>query len=189
MAAIRAAATAIATTPAITTPAAIATAPAPPAITAAPAATRPHPPVIDQTAPFWTKRRLRPRRHPQQVRPGRQRRWHSGPLPALVFRLIHMKPFGECGAGTAILGDNGIWLGGPDEGFGVLVSMFDPVCDSGLEVWHAGEGASADALSRDLGKQPFDEIEPGRGSRCEVQGEARVALEPALDWGRLVSGV
>src|SRR5215475_6980771 len=100
-----------------------------------------------------------------------------------------MKPFGECGAGTAILGDNGIWLGGPDEGFGVLVSMFDPVCDSGLEVWHAGEGASADALSRDLGKQPFDEIEPGRGSRCEVQGEARVALEPALDWGRLVSGV
>ena len=106
-----------------------------------------------------------------------------------MFQLNHLKPVGEGCAGTAILGDDGIWLGGPDERLGVEVAVFDPVGDRGFEFGYAGEGAAADALARDLGKQPLDEVEPGRGCRGEVRGEAGVSLEPALDRGRLVGGV
>jgi len=100
-----------------------------------------------------------------------------------------LKPVGEGSAGAAILGDDGIWLGRPDEGLGMLVAMFDPVGDRRLELEHACEGAATDALARDLGKQPLDEVEPRRGCRREVQGDAGVALEPAPDRRRLVGGV
>src|SRR5215207_6357034 len=93
----------------------------------------------------------------------------KGRQPANASVPTHSyEALGEGCAGPAVLGDDGIGLGGPDEGFGVLVAMFDPVGDRGLEVGHGGKGATADALSGDLGKQPFDEVEPRRGSRREV---------------------
>ena len=69
------------------------------------------------------------------------------------------------------------------------VTMFDPVGDRPFELGHAGEGATADALARNLSKQPLDEVQPGRGCRREVQGDAGVALEPASNWRRFVGGV
>src|ERR1043166_1371970 len=107
----------------------------------------------------------------------------------LVFRLIHLKPVGEGDASSTVLDDDGVWFGGPDKWLGVLIAMLNPIGDGRFEVGYAGEGTAADALARDLGKQPLDEVEPGRGCRREVQGEARVALEPALNRRCLVGGI
>lgn len=46
--------------------------------------------------------------------------------------------------------------------------------------------AAAEPLGGELGEPALDEIEPTRIGRREVQGEARMAYQPALDRGRLV---
>src|SRR5215471_9172645 len=58
-----------------------------------------------------------------------------------------------------------------------------------LELGDGFEGAAADAVSGDLGEEALDHVEPGRRSRCEVQVEARMGLEPALHDGCLMGGV
>jgi len=63
------------------------------------------------------------------------------------------------------------------------------VVDGGFQIVDAGVTAPADALCRDLGKEAFDQVEPGRAGRREVQLEARVLRQPGLDLGRLVGGV
>src|SRR6516225_6990313 len=52
-----------------------------------------------------------------------------------------------------------------------------------------GEGAAADPVAGDLGKEALDHIEPGSRGRCEVQMEARMGLEPALNGSGLVGGI
>ena len=46
-----------------------------------------------------------------------------------------------------------------------MVAMLDPFVDRGFEFRDIVEDASADALARDLGEEPVDEIEPRAGCR------------------------
>ena len=57
------------------------------------------------------------------------------------------------------------------------------------EVLDAGETAAADGLAGDDAEEDFDHVQPGPASRGEVQGAARVALEPGADGGMFVRGV
>src|SRR6185436_16630397 len=54
------------------------------------------------------------------------------------------------------------------------------------QLGHARESATPDALRRDLCEEAFDEIEPGRTRRREVQLEARMLGQPRLHLGGLV---
>src|SRR6202035_5279008 len=67
--------------------------------------------------------------------------------------------------------------------------MLDPFVDRCFEFRDIVEDASADALARDLGEEPLDEIEPRTGCRREMQLETLVPGEPALHLLCLVRGV
>ena len=60
------------------------------------------------------------------------------------------------------------------------------IVDRILQLGHAREGAAPDALRRNLCEEAFDEIEPGRTRRREVQLEARMLGQPRLHLGGLV---
>ncbi len=96
---------------------------------------------------------------------------------------------GQCFFGPAMRGEDGFSFGDPCEGLRVLVAMLDPFVDRGFEFRDIVEVASADALARDLGEEPLDEIEPRAGCRREVQLETLVPGEPALHLLCLVRGV
>src|SRR5205823_8543717 len=92
----------------------------------------------------------------------------------------------------AVAGEGGEDLVGgldPDVGSGVLVPGGDPISDVAFEGPDAGVGAAADLLGREFGEPPLDQVEPRPGGRREVEMEAGMAQQPALDVGRLVSGV
>jgi hypothetical protein len=36
-------------------------------------------------------------------------------------------------------GDDFVWVGGPGEGFGIIVGLDDEAVDGGLEIYHASE--------------------------------------------------
>src|SRR6476660_4974492 len=55
-----------------------------------------------------------------------------------------------------------------------------------LQLGHACECSSPNALRRDRGEEPLDEVEPRRTGRREMTLEARVLPEPRLHFGRLV---
>ena len=67
--------------------------------------------------------------------------------------------------------------------------MIEVVLDGGFEFSDALEHATADAIAGDQAEEALDLVEPGAGGRREVHVEARMALEPRLDLGVLVSGV
>ena len=77
----------------------------------------------------------------------------------------------------------------PHEGTRVLVPGGDPGADVALEAGHARVGAALDLLRRQLGERALDEVEPGRPGRGEVEMEAWVAKQTALDRRGLVGGV
>jgi len=71
-------------------------------------------------------------------------------------------------------GENGISGFGPDEWLGFVVGFSDEAVDGGLKLDNRCEDAAFEALPGELGKQAFDGIGPGAGSRGEVEGEARM---------------
>ena len=64
--------------------------------------------------------------------------------------------------------------------------MFDPAADVGFELGDAAVDASAKQAGAQFGEESFDEVEPGAAGRGEVQVEAGVADEPAVDLRGLV---
>ena len=68
----------------------------------------------------------------------------------------------------------------PHERLGIGVVMQEIVVDGGLERGDAHERAAADALSRDLGEEALDEVQPRGAGRREVELEAGVLFEPSL---------
>jgi hypothetical protein len=91
--------------------------------------------------------------------------------------------------GSAMGGEDGFGFGCPCEGLRVLVAMIDPFMDRGFEFRDIMEDAASDALARDLGEEPLNEIEPRAGCWREVQLETLVPGEPPLHILCLVSGV
>ena len=86
-------------------------------------------------------------------------------------------------------GEDGFGLGYPCEGLWVLVAMLNPFVDQVFKFCDITEDASSDALARDLGEEPLDEIEPRAGCWREVELETLVSGEPALHLLCLVCGV
>src|ERR1019366_7540420 len=77
-------------------------------------------------------------------------------------------------------GEDGFGFGCPCEGLRVLIAMIDPFMDRGFEFRDIMEHASSDALARDLGEEPLDEIDPRAGCWGEVELETLLPGEPAL---------
>ena len=84
------------------------------------------------------------------------------------------------GFGPRTLSRRRVWVG-------IVVS--EVFHDGALELGDAFEGATANAVSSDLGEEALDHVEPGSRGRREVQIEARMRLEPALYGRRLMGGI
>ena len=78
---------------------------------------------------------------------------------------------------------------GPHEGLRILVVEGEVVANRLLELTRTAMRAATDLLLRERREPPLDEIEPQCPCRCEVQMEARMAREPAVDARRLVRAV
>src|SRR5712691_7912094 len=85
--------------------------------------------------------------------------------------------------------DDGVGIGGPGEGFGVLIGFGEEAVDGGLEIDDAGEDAALEPLPGQLGEEALDGVEPGGRGRGEVEVEALVPAEPSLNLGMLVRGI
>lgn len=57
-------------------------------------------------------------------------------------------------------GDDLIRIGGPDEGFGVVVSLVEEAVDGGLEFDDRTEDAALETARGELGEEALDGIEP-----------------------------
>jgi hypothetical protein len=68
--------------------------------------------------------------------------------------------FIESVQGTALSGQDVLGGCGPGEGLRPGVVLTEVVVDGGLEVIDAGIAAAADAFRRDLGEEPFHEVQP-----------------------------
>src|SRR5680860_258418 len=97
-----------------------------------------------------------------------------------------------CGEGDAAAADllqDGVGAGGPDEGFGLGVVGLQVALDGGDQVGDGVEHSATQGLVGQVAEPSLDEVEPGTGRGREVQTEARVLGQPALDVGVLVGGV
>ena len=67
--------------------------------------------------------------------------------------------------------DDFIRVGGPDEGFGIIVGLVDEAVDGGLEVGDGAEHATLETASGKLGEEAFDGVrqEQEVGVKWKVQ--------------------
>src|SRR4029077_11118961 len=86
-------------------------------------------------------------------------------------------------------GEDGVGGFGPDERLGFVVCFGDEAVDGGLKLDNRCEDAAFEPLSGELGKQAFDGIGPGAGSRGVVEGEALMPRQPGSDLWVLMGGV
>ena len=75
---------------------------------------------------------------------------------------------------AADLFDDGIGVGGPDEGFGIGIGFSREAVDSGLEVGDACEDAAFEPPPGQLGEEALDCVEPGGGGWDEMEIKALV---------------
>jgi hypothetical protein len=75
------------------------------------------------------------------------------------------------------------------EGVRVGVAGIDVVVNHGDEFRHAGHGEPSQLPLRQFREEAFDQVEPGRRGRGEVEVDPRVPTEPALDGRVLVGGI
>jgi hypothetical protein len=69
-------------------------------------------------------------------------------------------------------GDDFIWVGGPDEGLGIMVGLGDEAIDGGLEFDDRVKDAALEASPGEFGEEAFDGIEPRCRGRGEVESPA-----------------
>ena len=86
-------------------------------------------------------------------------------------------------------GDDLVGIGGPHEGLGVIVGLFEEAVDSGLEINDRAEDPAFEATSGQLGEEALDGIEPGGRGRGEVEDEPRMPAEPGAHLGVLVGRI
>lgn len=86
-------------------------------------------------------------------------------------------------------GDDFIGIGGPDERFRALVVLGQEAVDGGLKIDERIEDTVFEASFGEPGEEALDGAEPRTGRWREMEGEARVPIEPLADLGVLVGGV
>ena len=67
---------------------------------------------------------------------------------------------------------------GPDKGFRIIIMTPDIVLDCRYQFRNASEYASANPFPSDLAKPAFDQVQPRRACRCEVQNETGMFFQP-----------
>ena len=77
--------------------------------------------------------------------------------------------------------DDGIGVGGPEEGFGIGIGFLQEAVDGGLEIGDALEDAAFEPTPCQLGEEALDRVEPGGGGWGEVEMKALVPPEPSAD--------
>ena len=86
-------------------------------------------------------------------------------------------------------GDDTIRVGGPDEGFGIVIVLLEEAFDGSLEVDDRVEDAAFQSALGELGEEALDRVEPRTRGRREMEDETRVARQPGHDLGMLVGGI
>ena len=61
-----------------------------------------------------------------------------------------------------------------------MVGLSKVAVDGGLQIDDGPEDATPESLAGEFGEEAFNGVEPGTGFRGEVEGPARVTLEPDL---------
>src|SRR6266446_9892255 len=84
---------------------------------------------------------------------------------------------------------NLLYAGRPDKRLGSIVVSGDELLDGCDQIGNTREDSATDALVGQFTKPAFDEVEPGRRGRGEVQVEARMLGQPGLDLRMLVRPV
>src|SRR4029434_10012465 len=77
----------------------------------------------------------------------------------------------------------------PDERLGIRVVLGEVALDGSLQVDDRMEATAADALASERREEGLDRVEPGARGGREVEGPARVTLQPGSSLGVLVGGV
>ena len=89
-------------------------------------------------------------------------------------------------------GDDFVGIGGPHEGFGVIVGFLLEAVDGGLEIDNRAEGAAFEAAFGQFGEEALGRIEPRGGGRGVMEDKSGVSVEPGANprfrEGRLVWG-
>ena len=70
-----------------------------------------------------------------------------------------------------------------------MVGLGDEAVDGGLEIDDASEDTALQSPLGEFGEEALDGVEPRAGGRREVEGEARVSVEPLTHLRMLVGGV
>ena len=81
--------------------------------------------------------------------------------------------------------EDALWVGGPDEWFGIGVSLGDEAVDGGLEIKDGSEYASLEATARELGEEAFDRVGPGARGWSDAEGDALMPQQSSLHIGVL----
>ena len=71
------------------------------------------------------------------------------------------------------------------KGLGSLLVSKDEAVDGGLEVDDTSKDTALESPFGEFGEEPLDGVEPRAGGRGEVEGEARMAVEPLPTFGCL----
>jgi|SRR6516162_5489119 len=74
-------------------------------------------------------------------------------------------------------------------GLGLALCSAQVGVDGGRQVGDLAEDAAANALAGHLGEEVLDGVEPGGGSRGEMEGPARMARQPGEHFGVFVGGI
>ena len=82
-----------------------------------------------------------------------------------------------------------IGIGGPHEGFGMIVGFLQEAVDGGLEIDNRAEGTAFEAAFGQFGEEALDRIEPRGRGRGVMEDKARMPVEPGANFGVLVCRV
>jgi hypothetical protein len=85
--------------------------------------------------------------------------------------------------------DNVVGVGGPGERLWAAIVLSQVTIDGGLKVDEGMKDAALQSPAGQVGKKPFDSVEPGRRGRGEVERPTRVPDKPSPDFGVLVAAV
>ena len=86
-------------------------------------------------------------------------------------------------------GDDAVWFGGPDEGFGIVVGLGDEAVDGDMQVVDGAKDTAFQPPAGELGKEAFNCVQPGCRGRRKVERPARMAFEPGLHFRMFVGRI